>query len=246
MPNAFNFDPTMLSSLNCKLYYLYFFGFDAFSPWSLVYISVEKYIAITYPSRRYLLKKKKSQIIYIVVLFVSNVLYRWFYLPFSVDLIPTINSDNSTTVSCYYLNMEWSDLVNFTDAANCVVVPFLLMTFFSVLLIRSIFLSRRRVQSSNSERDRARNSRDIKFAISLLIMNLMFVLLNLPIQVLLAAPVSASDLYLFIVYAFYTSYTVNFYIILFTNSLVYREFFAFIGIRDKRSSNQNRTQSTRN
>ncbi len=119
---------------DCKLYYLYFCGFDAFSPWSLVYISVEKYIAITYPSRRYLLKKKKSQIIYIVVLFVSNVLYRWFYLPFSVDLIPTIKSDNSTTVSCYYLNMEWSDLVNFTDAANCVVVPFFLMSFFSVLL----------------------------------------------------------------------------------------------------------------
>jgi hypothetical protein len=226
---------------DCKLYYLYFCGFDAFSPWSLVYISVEKYIAITNPSRRYLLKKKKSQIIYIVVLFVSNVLYRWFYLPFSVDLIPTIKSDNSTTVSCYYLNMEWSDLVNFTDAANCVVVPFFLMSFFSVLLIRSIFLSRRRVQSNYSKRDRARNSRDIKFAISLLIMNLMFVLLNLPIQVLLAAPVSASDLYLFIVYVFYTSYTVNFYITLFTNSLVYREFFA-----NKRLSNQNRTQSTRN
>ena len=60
-------------------------------------------------------------------------------------------------------------------------------------------------------------------------MNLLFILLNLPIQIELLIPnFDLDNIYLSVTYIFYISYIVNFYIILFTNSLFRREFLFLI------------------
>ena len=69
------------------------------------------------------------------------------------------------------------------DLVNCVLVPFFLMILFSSLLILSIFKIRRNVHLNNTNREHKRLKKDIKFATSLLSMNLLFILLNLPIEI---------------------------------------------------------------
>ena len=50
MANAFDYDPTAFTSLGCKLYNYFNYGLDSLSPWCLVYISVEKFFTIAYPT----------------------------------------------------------------------------------------------------------------------------------------------------------------------------------------------------
>jgi hypothetical protein len=54
---------------------------------------------------------------------------------------------------------------------------------------------------------------------------LLFVLLNLPVEIYLFLPFYI-DTYTFLVYIFYISYGVNFYILLVTNSLFRKQFYS--------------------
>ena len=137
MPNAYNYDPTIISSIGCKIYNFISYGLDALSPWCLVYISVEKFIAIAYPAKRFIFKRERNQIIYLVVLILFNILYH-LNVPFSYDLE---NYDNITF--CNFINNEWQTII--LNIVNCILAPFLLMLCFSILLILAIFNSRSRV-----------------------------------------------------------------------------------------------------
>ncbi len=71
----------------------------------------------------------------------------------------------------------------YMDLVNCVLGPFLLIILFSCLLIRANFKSRNRIHIKNSVREHKRLKQDIKFAITSLLMNLFFILLQLPVEI---------------------------------------------------------------
>ena len=60
----FNLNFQNLSSLVCKLYFYFNYQVDAISKFLLVYISVEKFIAIGYPTKRRILTRTRNQAIY--------------------------------------------------------------------------------------------------------------------------------------------------------------------------------------
>jgi len=240
MPIGFEYDPTIFSSIACKAWNSFSYGLDALSPWSLVYISVEKYISIAFPSKRYIFKRKNTQIIFIIVLILFNIIYH-INVPFSYDIIVV---DNNTY--CGFVNDEWQSVISFMDLANCALIPFLLMLFFSILLIRAIFKSRRRIHLNNSAREKKRLKKDIKFAISSLLMNLLFVILHLPFSsVIFLTFYDNYDLFNIFYYIYYISYGINFYIIFFTNSLFRTEFFSILFRKTNKQEN-NRTHLATN
>ena len=231
LPNTFNYDPTIISSIGCKIYQFYNYGMDAISPWILVYISIEKYISIAFPTKRFLLKKTRSQIIFFILLCVFNIIYH-INLPFSFDLI----SVNNQTV-CYFINEESQTIVSYMDLVNFFLFPFILMIFSSNMLIFIIFKSRNRVNHNNSEKENKRLKQDIKFSITSLSMNLLFLILNLPIDIIEFLPLyNNNELYMIFWYIFNISSATNFYLILFTNSLFRREFVSLF-IRQKVDGN---------
>jgi len=222
MPNAFNYDLTIISSIICKTWNFFSYGLDALSPWCLVYISVERFISIAFPSKRFILKRKKIQLIYLIVLIIFNIIYR-INIPFSIDLLVIDN-----TTYCSFINNEWQLIDSVMDLANCALIPFLLMLCFSILLIRAIFKSRSRVNLGNSIRERKRLKKDIKFAISSLLMNLLFLILVFPLEIdLFLDYYNHYDLYNILYYIYYISYAVNFYVLLLTNSLFRKVFFHY-------------------
>jgi len=220
MPSAFNYDPTIISNIGCKLYSYFAYGIGVLSPWCLVYISFERFIVIKYYSKRFFYKKKKIQIIFLILLCIFNILYH-INIIFSFDIV---NIDNSTAF-CFFNNDQNQIITANMDLANYFILPFFLMLLFSILLIVAIFKSRSTIDLNNTARQIRQRRKDIKVSISLLFMNLLFVLLNLPVEINLFLPFD-SDTYTIVNYFYYTSYAVNFYILLATNSLFRREFFS--------------------
>ena len=53
MGTGFNYNPKIKSSLGCKVYQYFSYALDAVSPWILVYISVEKFVSISYPQAKF-------------------------------------------------------------------------------------------------------------------------------------------------------------------------------------------------
>ena len=115
------------------------------------------------------------------------------------------------------------------------------MLFFSILLIKAIFKSRSRINLNNTVRENKRLKKDIKFAISLLLMNLLFVILHLPFaSVIFLTFYDNYDLFNIFYYIYYISYGINFYIIFFTNSLFRTVFFTIL-FRKTNMQENNRT-----
>jgi hypothetical protein len=239
MPSAFNYDPTINSSIGCKLYQLIAYGMDALSPWCLIYISFERFITTKYFAKRFLFKRKKYQIIFLILLFVFNILYH-VNIFFSFDILAI---DNSTI--CFFNNDENQIIIANMDLANFFLLPFFLMLLFSILLIATILKSRRTMNSNNTARENRHHRKDIKLSISLLFMNLLFFLLNLPIVTDQFLPFD-SDKYTIVNYIYYSSYGVNFYILLGTNSLFRKEFYSLFYKKKRRIRHNLETTFNRN
>ena len=237
MPSAFNYDPTIFSSIGCKIFYYLAYGMDALSPWCLVYISFERFIVIKYHAKRFVYKKKKIQIIFLILLVVFNILYH-INIFFSFDIV---NIDNSTI--CYFNSDINQIIIVNMDLANYFLLPFFLILLFSILLIISIFKSRGTINLNNTARQIRQRRKDIKLSISLLFMNLLFALFNLPGEIYLFLPFYI-DTYTLVVYIYYISYAVNFYILFATNSL-FRKNILFHKKSERIQKPLNQIQTTR-
>jgi hypothetical protein len=122
------------------------------------------------------------------------------------------------------------------DLVKLIILPFSLMIIFSILLIGSIFKARSRVDINDSIRKRKRFLKDVRFSISLISMNLLFILLNLPLEILnfsIDDYVTFGELFVAFVYIYYLASSINFYLILLTNKLFRKEFLLLFKIKLK-------------
>ncbi len=106
---AFNIDITLFSSLYCKLYFCINFMFAPISPVLNVYISIERYISIAYPTKKYFLLKNKIQLAYIIVSTLFNLLL---YAPNGI-YFDLISVENQTV--CNYVNLFWQETYGYID-----------------------------------------------------------------------------------------------------------------------------------
>jgi hypothetical protein len=238
---GFNYDLTIESVLVCKFYQFCNFALDALGAWCLVYISVEKFVNIAFHSKRFIFKRTKNQIIFLILLCLCTIIYNINVL-FSVDILVFSDDDNNNNSSsssssfCFTIDNEQALILVYMDLVKLIILPFSLMIIFSILLIISIFKSRSRVNINDSIRERKRLFKDIKFSISLISMNLLFILLNLPIEILsfLAKDyLTFGYLYVAFGYIYYLASAINFYLIFLTNSLFRKEFLLLFKIKSK-------------
>jgi len=235
MITGFNCDITILSSLGCKVYNYFNYALDSFSPWLLVYISVEKFISIIYPEKRFVLRQNLNQFLFLVGIIFFSLIY---YIPqaFCWDVID-VGSTNETFMQCTYINYELQQVSSYMDVIHRFAIPFTLMIVFSSLLIGSIFKSRNQVANYTADNGK-RLKRDIRFAVSSFSMNLLFMALNLPLSILELTPNFSLILFNTTLYLFYLSYGVNFYILLITNSIFRAELFEICGKKLNQNNNQ--------
>ena len=112
---------------------------------------------------------------------------------------------------------------------NSALLPFLIMFFISISLITFVHRSRSRSRSNNSS---SSSRRDIKFAITVVSLNIMFLLLNFPIALNDLPFTLMGDYFYHISLTFYYAYySLGFYIQLIVNSDFRHEFLRMINIK---------------
>ena len=216
------------SDLACRITSYIVYSSVAISPMLVVYISVEKLISIKYPAKRFMLRKKDKQLLYLLIIIAFNFIL-FSPVPFFLEnKISFSNTTNRTT--CSFKDNFAQTLIQSLFLVNKI-VPFLLMSTCSILLIISVFRLRQRIEqnflstSKSHLNESKRFKKDIRLAFTSILMNVIYLLLNIPVAVVLITPSLSSDYFLVfsLIYLFYFSFSLNFYLILFSNNLTRKE-----------------------
>jgi hypothetical protein len=116
------------------------------------------------------------------------------------------------------------------DLINSTLIPFILMFIFSILLIYTIFKSRLRILRLNSAVDRKKLRKDIKFAFTSILLNVTFCIINLPVCVANLLNDVSEYYYKLLLYLFFISFCINYYILFTFNSVFRKELFLMFNI----------------
>ena len=160
---SFNINVTLFSSLACKSYWYFTYAFATISPMLNVYISIERFISLAYPSNKYILLKDRIQLAYIIVLTLFNIVL---YMPIGIYFDLVYYESNQTV--CNFVDDLWLVTYGYLDLINRVIIPSLLMIIFSILIIKTIFKSRNRVSNNiqvNNNNNNQTFKKDVRFAL---------------------------------------------------------------------------------
>jgi hypothetical protein len=221
----FDYDATTLSLHSCKIYYYFSYTLASISPMLLVYISIERFISIRYPAKKFTLRSNRNQFIYLICVIAFNLTFYFPYL-FSFEFKIESNNKNETLLlECNFKSLEIEKILSLMDLLNRVCIPSILVTITTHMLIFSIFKSRTRVLKNFTSQENRIFKKDIRFAISSITLNIFYISLTLPLPLLLIFDKNFSDFAFHLTFSmFYSSYCSNFILMLASNSLFRNEF----------------------
>ena len=219
----------LISNMWCKIFRYFRYSLGPISAWLLVYISIDKFISIQFPNFKLIkIIKFQNSVIFLIVLF-NLVYYSPFFVYSSLILLNSNNtnildSNGSLEYNCYFADLNQKKVLYMMDLVNSTLLPFGLMIIFSILLIYTIFKSRLRILRLDSAVDRKRLRKDIKFAFTSILLNVAFVILNLPVCIANLLTDVSEFSYKALLYLFFFSFCINFYVLFTFNSIFRKEF----------------------
>jgi len=247
LTNTFNMDIRMISASWCKIFTYFNYCLCPMSSWSLVFINVERMISITAPSYLTNLfnKRKFQQILCAIIIFWDLI----FYVPYAcfndwivseVENSSFNESLSDVTYECTYIDDVYGRVLPLMDLFNSTLIPFIILTCTSIYSIIFIYKSRRRFTSQLHHCDDERRiqihnkkeklKKDVKFSITLCILNIIFLFYTLPICV--TNYIDTTDfVYLLTLYWYYASFATNFWIFFLFNSIFRDELLVLLKLR---------------
>lgn len=213
--NTFNIETVTASQLSCKLLNYIPLAQSIFSPFILVYISVDRFISIKNVKSKFL-KKTYVQLAYCLILLIFEFLI---YIPFYLYSDIYTNKDNFT--NCFFFNSDSSRMLNFLiDAIVKDFLVFLLMLIFSIMLIFRIVRSHRRVMKNYTRAENRTFRKDVRLSITSILLNVIYIVFSFPANLVTYVFTFISYNVVIFFYNFYMiNFALNFYLILATNSL---------------------------
>ena len=122
-------------------------------------------------------------------------------------------NDTNSTDTCYFIDSYSKNILSFLDLVNRASLSYILLLTFTIANIRTIFKSRKRISTNK------RLAKDIKFAITSIILNLIFIFFTLPVTIIVFFPVNINnDYFICLSFLFFIAYGVNFYTMTLFNS----------------------------
>jgi hypothetical protein len=218
-------NPLTRSSWFCKLWMFSDYALVDTSPMIILYISVERLVAVKFPAKRFILRKHKIILIYTLVITVINLIYFIpVYLYYHIG-VKFENETNSTILSCT-VSKEDNEVISWMYLIFDCLIPYCLMIFCTLWLCYTIFQSRSRTEANRNIR------KDVRFTITSISLNIAFIVLTFPISVAnFVSSMFVDSIFQFCNLLFFTSYTVNFYFLLAFNRVIREEVYSFLGIR---------------
>lgn len=230
---SFNIDLYNISSISCKIIMYLTYCEAAISIWTMAIISLDRMFSIVFPSRFQFRKKSVYQIIIIIGMLFYNLLY-WSPILFIYNINYNQNETNKTIdVNDQRKECKSStNLLHYIDLVNTTIVPFFIMILSTLITLREVFRSRKK-----SSLNTCTKTRDIKFAITSISLNVLFLTFNLPTTLynffrfsLVAYNLIQLDSIIssIINFVFNLNYATLFYVNLIVNSLFRKEFLNMI------------------
>lgn len=180
----------LISSFMCKFTMYLVYLLPALSSWLIVLISLDRFVSIFLPSKFMFRKKLSFQLLACLLISIYNislsttVLVSYEYY-FKID-----RNKNKTEFRCKNFN-PYIDMIDFLNSS---LIPFIIMIISTCFTLRNIFVLRKKLDKSIS-------SKDIRFAITSIAMNVSFFLLKFP-----------SSFYLALNYFLKIDYNTNYFI----------------------------------
>ncbi len=234
-----------MSNLFCKLRIYLTYSIPPMSGYILVLISLDRWISISMPTKFLFRKKIIFQVGVTILMLMINLIFYSVTLASHLSRNISINTTNITTYRCYEYKktvqiMSWLDLFNYS------IVPFSLMIVFTSITLRTIFGSRKRIFSIQNNQLHKNNSnsssrtKDIKFAITSVVLNIIFLVLNIPFcifAIVFSHVIKFIDseidyfFYVFTLFFNYINFGTAFFINFVVNSIFRKEFLLLFRIK---------------
>lgn len=221
----------------CKSINYLIFAAGPISAWIQVATGIDRFLTIIHPNRFKITQKYSFQVAVIAVIFAYNMIF-YFHMLFDLELIYD-NSSNSS--SCWSYD---SQAISISDFVNTALLPFSLMFASSVATIYGVIASRRRLRKDTdfrkySPQDCRVFARDVRFGITIIVLNVIFFVTNAPSPLSNAIAMnnfnsdsnSVHILFATSTFSYYSFYCLIFYLQLAVNSLVRRHFLTLLGLR---------------
>jgi hypothetical protein len=231
----------LFSSFSCKLFVYLSISFYSLSSLILIYILIESYLSIKYPVESNLLRKNKPQFIYTIIVFIINLIY---FLPTFLNfniIESTITGNYNNTTSKLTCDIESNkNEISILVFINRILLPLILIIFFSTILIFKILASRERMNTFYSNREIKRFNKDVHLSIISILFNFVQYSFSIPfIFVIFINNDVQSPIFFFCLNIFGLSFFFNFYFLLLVNSLFRKDFFLLF-INKLQTENSNR------
>lgn len=205
--------------------------------WYQVVASLDRLFLILYPVRFRFLKTIRVQLIITACVAIYSFAFNSF-VPFKMNRYTFSFAQVNQTVSICYMHDHYKIYAYFI--INFSFIPFILMTASSIWLFSGVMRSRRRTKSlpgqNKSSVSGAIQSRDVKFGVTIIALNILFVLTNSPDSIYrmlryyidTTNPVFDIILFDLIKLLFISHFALNFCIQLSVNSLFRESFFIIL------------------
>ena len=224
----------------CKLAKFIPYFFSEFSVYLITIIAIDRMLTIIYPRRFLVIKKRwfQSLIVAILAVFVvgKNLIIQIYY-----DIIEIPITNSSHTIRDCFVPAEIRNINMWTTISMFILMNLIINNWLNIKTIRFIMASRKRVTGNANSRNSSLSSRDRKFAICSVCLNLASMISKLPFYICLVivgyAEFSYDLISLIIKIAGTITYIDNsfsFLVNMYVNSLFYNEFLLLFGIKKPR------------
>lgn len=231
-------DWSLQSDLSCQIYAYLNVAPPTIPGWILVAFSIDKLLSMR-RNQIALLKKLWFQWLVIATIALISLLM---YIEIAIDIrLYTVTYFYVYTVTyCDWSTLSYFKLINFFDLIESSLIPFIIMLITSIATIFMIRKSTRSVERVGKI-DKQRKRRDIKFAITSITFNILFIILKLPILIFyiligLGFPENDNLLIISAIF-FYSNYSINFFVHLVSNSMFRRELLILLRFRRSNAVN---------
>jgi hypothetical protein len=204
-----------MSIIACKLRGFWNFAIAPLTKWYLVHITIERFLAIKFHNFKLFQEKRFQKIIIIVVIIYTFLLYSPYAIFYNIF---TIKSQNTTGLRCRIEDSNIRSIMATVDTVNSTLLPFIMISVFSLLLICTIISSRIRAMRMQATSARDRLLKDIRLSLCILAINFT-IFLSFPLEIANYF-VADIDLFLYDIFVciFYVYYCLDTFILILLNS----------------------------
>ena len=221
-----NFEIQYISDKWCKFVMYMIYTIIPVSSWIMVYVLLDRFISIKFYKKFQFRHLCKFKYFILILIYLTTFCV---YMPVATGYkIFKINYFNSTEKTNCKSNGH-SELISMIDLIYLTLLPFICMIFFTILLVFTIFQSRKRLINKIQSIDKSIQKKDIRFAFTSIFLILIFLATNLPLNMLAVFSTESSEFLTFIFNLIAdTNIVFNIFIHFLTNKLFRNEMFKII------------------